>query len=140
MNIYIRTKPKWINFVSPQELSVLIESYTGAPITIGDISLFNKSAIQKLLKLVEENPQIDLYSSKDIECPPLFSRAVRVYKQYNSEEQTFDANEFYNSNRDYNSISRLLSPLANSDKLVLRNSSLRMSKLLISNYLTFKVW
>lgn len=135
MNIYIRVKPKWINFVNSNELISLIDSYTGAPLTIGDISLFSSSAIQRLLKLVEENPQIDLYSSKDLICPPLLSRAVKVYKSYNSQEQTFDVDEFYNHPNDFENIDRYLSPVSNRDKMIIRNSSQRMSRLLVSRYL-----
>lgn len=132
MNIYIRKKPKWVNFLTSQELTQVIENYTGTPICIGDIALYNKQSIQKLLKFVEDNPQVDLYSSEDIESKTLLSRAVAVYKEVRVLTESLDLKEYAQSGGNYTDMVMSLAGLPNRQKLLIKGMSSRVVNLVVA--------
>lgn len=112
MNLYVRHRPQgvWINFVhSVQDLRDFIEIYIpGRPILIGDLSTFNKSMKNLLLKFVEDNPLIDCYSSSDITDPVLLSRFPNIVKEPLSIDSTHDEESFSSSDKSYLSSVQLL--------------------------------
>lgn len=96
--IYIKRKPKWINFIATvEELDSFADTLvnnTGV-ICIGDLANFSKPMRLRLLKLIEENSNIDLYSSEDLKDPVLLSRIPVVAKDYvrpqiNPSEEEFE--------------------------------------------------
>jgi hypothetical protein len=131
MNIYIRVKPRWINFVNREELTEIINNYTGAPICIGDLATFNAVTMQQLLKFVEDNPQIDLYSSQDITVAPLLSRAIKVVKEYKTPVKDSNPEEYFNSQKSYTDIEQYMSDLTYSQKLVLKGTPQRLVRLML---------
>jgi hypothetical protein len=82
MRLLVRDKSEFVNFVhNISELRDFVEAYVpGTRIVLGDISTFSKQMVPMLLKLTEENPQIDCYSSLDIVDPVLLSRFREVVK------------------------------------------------------------
>lgn len=110
--LYIRKKPGWINFVKDvEELNAFIDSFQERfmersirkPV-LGDVSQFTSHMVNILLKFIEENDNIDLYSSSDIPNDILLSRISVIEKEplpqllgeYN-EEQYFDSLQDYQS-------------------------------------------
>ena len=57
-----------INFVhTPQELRAFLDYYVdGTQAVLGDISVFTGQMRSMLLKLIEDHPQVDCYSSTDV--------------------------------------------------------------------------
>lgn len=133
MKIFIRVKPRWISFVNSSELQQFIESYMGGNPIIGDISTYSDSAIQRLLKFVEENPQVDLYSSRDIKCMPLLSRATQIIKEYPVKEGTQDVKQYQDSLKEYEDMNAFLSSTPNQVKLLLKGVGQRVETMLLSN-------
>lgn len=133
MKIFIRVKPRWISFVHSSELQAFIEAYMGGKPLIGDISTYSESAIQRLLKFVEENPQVDLYSSRDIKCMPLLSRATQVIKEYPIKDGTHDVKQYQESLKEYEDMLALLSSTPAQAKLLLKGANQRVETLLLSN-------
>ena len=82
MRLLVRYKSEFVNFVhNISELRDFVEAYVpGTRIVLGDISTFSKQMVSMLLKLTEENPQIDCYSSLDIVDLVLLSRFREVVK------------------------------------------------------------
>lgn len=81
MKLYIRDRERHVLFVhSVEELMDFSDMYVGQEVVIGDLSTFNRPMVQRLLKLLEENPRIDCYSSYDIDDPILLSRFTEVIK------------------------------------------------------------
>lgn len=120
MDLYIRHRDNiWINFVhNIEELRAFIEVYIpGRHLVIGDLSLFNKSMFQALLKFIEDNPEIDCYSSRDLTDPILLSRFVNIYKQPLVLDRTHSLDEFKSSSRDYAAVESLLSGYSVDQKL-----------------------
>lgn len=104
MILYIRHKPrKWINFVSNlEELKTFVDAFIpGRPILLGDLSQFNKYMLNLLLKFIEENPEVDCYSSSDVDDPILLSRFVQVIKEPMVINSMMSSEEFQQSNKDY---------------------------------------
>lgn len=121
MVIYIRHREGiWINFLhSVQEFNEFQEIYIPhTPITIGDVSQFNKYMKNQLLKFVEENPEVNIYSSYDIVDPVILSRAVQVVKQPMVVSPVTDLEQFSDSNHDFLSAKMFLSSLSPESKLV----------------------
>lgn len=103
MKLFIRHKQGFITFVhSVQELKDLIEIYIpGKRLLIGDLSTFNAPMFNLLLKFVEENPSIDVYTSTDIMKPILLSRFVEVIKDPLILVRSGGVEEFLQSDRSY---------------------------------------
>lgn len=78
--LYIHKSPKPFILMSDDQLRQFIGTGIFYPCVIGDLSLWNKNSRLRLLKLIEENPQIDVYSSQDLYIPILQSRFVSVVK------------------------------------------------------------
>lgn len=106
MILYIRSSDRWINFLhNIHEFRMFEEMYIpGTPILIGDISQFSKPMTNGLLKLLEDNPSIDCFSSKDLQNPVLLSRFVKVLKDPLVYSVSTSVEDFINSNRDFVSI------------------------------------
>lgn len=130
MKLYIRKKPKWINFVDPVEFSALIENYTGASICVGDISVFPNTTIQKLLKFVEENPQVNVYASSDINCGPLLSRASEVIKEFSEPYRGDNIDKLFEGKSSYRSVLAYADVVPTPAKLLVPSLSRRFVKLL----------
>lgn len=136
MNLYVRKKSGiWINFVnSIQELKMFEESYIpGRHMVIGDLALFSQPMIYRLLKFVEDNPEVDCYSSVDIKNPILLSRFISIYKEPLVLVKTFSPEEFNMSKKDYVSVETLLDSYSDDIKLrapLVSDSMLKMMQLL----------
>lgn len=66
--------------MSDAQLKQFIETGIFYPCVIGDLSLWSAASRLRLLKLIEENPEIDVYSSQDLYIPILQSRFTHVVK------------------------------------------------------------
>lgn len=133
MELYIREKPAWVNFInSTQDLADFIENYIGQQVCIGDVSQFSSAAIQKLLKFTEENPKVNLYSSTEINCDPLYSRASRVHKTYSLLPEDFDINRFNQGRQSYQECIQDLATLSATEKLLMVGSPRRLKQLILS--------
>lgn len=106
MRLFIRNKPYWINFIhSVDELRQFEEAYIpNTKVLIGDLSTFNKSMLSKLLKLLEENPMIDCYSSQDLTDPVLLSRFLQVVKDPLNLNQNISEDSYFTSDRNYQAV------------------------------------
>lgn len=102
MILLVRKKIRWINFLHGiEELKAFEDSYfPDTQILIGDLSMFSKSMLNRLLKFLEENPKVDCYSSRDLTDPVLLSRFVHVDKEPLSLGRNQDTKEFLESSRD----------------------------------------
>lgn len=112
MVLYVRHKQGiWINYVHSIEEFREFEDILipGRHMVIGDLALFSKPMMYWLLKLIEENSEIDCYSSKDIQDPILLSRFVNIIKDPVTYDRTHSMEDFKESSKDYNSVECLLS-------------------------------
>lgn len=111
MRLYIRKKAGYIVFVhSVQELKDLIEVYLpNRKLLLGDLSTFNEHMFNVLLKFVEENPMVDVYSSTDLMKPILLSRFVEVIKDPIYIPRSGGVEEFLQSDRSYSQAQASLS-------------------------------
>lgn len=132
MNIYVRKRNSWINFVhNVSELKLIIESYIpGTKITIGDLSQFNRPMRYALLKFVEEYPEIDLYSSTDISDSILISRAVSIIKDPIVVRTQHSLEDYKESNKDMMSVHSNLSMISPCLKLRCTKRSNRLIQLI----------
>lgn len=78
--LYIHKSPKQFTPMSDDDLLRFISTGVFFPCVIGDLSLWSASSRLRLLKLIEENPQIDVYSSQDLYLPILQSRFSSIVK------------------------------------------------------------
>lgn len=110
MRLYIRHKVGWVNFVANvAELRMFEEGYfPGNKVIIGDLALFNRAMRMKLLKLLEENPLIDCYSSEDVSDPVLLSRFTEVIKEPLLLKREISEDLYFQSSRDYSSVEQYL--------------------------------
>lgn len=84
MDLYIRVKPDgWITYLNnPSDIrQFMLDFRLGSKVILGDVSFWSVSAINTILKFIEDNPQVDIYSSTDIMVAPILSRAIHVYKE-----------------------------------------------------------
>ena len=134
MKLYVRNKSKWINFIhSVEEFKEFEECYIqGRKMVIGDLAQFNKPMLNRLLKFIEENSDIDCYSSKDITDPILLSRFVEVVKEPLILASSHSIEDFNNSDKDYMSAALYLSAMSNEAKLRAVKSKPNIFKLLES--------
>lgn len=135
MNLYIRHRSGvWINFISNlSELKQFEDSYLpGRHLVLGDLSLFTPTMILHLLKFIEENSDIDCYSSSDIKDPILLSRFVNVYKEPLCLVKTYSLDEFNDSDKSYSSAESLLDGTSDDIKLRISRVNSNLSKLLLS--------
>lgn len=135
ITLFIRKKPNWINYISNvQEFKDFIDNMVfDKPIVIGDVSLFSKQMRNMLLKLLEENKYVSLYSSTDIGDSVLLSRVACIEKEpptvvYNG----LDIEKYEDSPRDYQSVVSNLSILSSSFQLRATKLNPRYLNLLIS--------
>lgn len=134
-NLYIRTKPAWINFIySVEELDQLIESFPATKrFVVGDFALFDKKLQFALLKVLEDRGNIDIYSSQDISDGILLSRITCVYKE--PLKYTFngiDVQTFEESEKSYFDVVTDLSSVSNSYKLFCRKQKKRIVNLIVA--------
>lgn len=78
--LYIHKSPKQFIPMSDDDLNRFISTGVFYPCVIGDLSLWSSSSRLRLLKLIEENPFIDVYSSQDLYIPILQSRFTSIVK------------------------------------------------------------
>lgn len=118
MDIYIRKKQGWINFISGiDELRLFIESYIpNTHILIGDISTFSHQMKTLLLKFVEDNPAVNCYASTDISDVTILSRCVHYIKEPLKVSHSYSIDEFKASAKSFSDIERNLS-MSNTLKL-----------------------
>lgn len=84
MDLYIRSKPRgWITYLkTPNDIRQFISDYRlGSKVILGDVSSWSFQAINTVLKFIEDNESIDLYSSSDVVVSTILSRAVNVFKE-----------------------------------------------------------
>lgn len=135
MNLFIRKKSNiWINFIqNVDELRHFEEIYIpGRKVVLGDLSLFTKPMLYRLLKFVEDNPDVDCYSSIDIKDPILLSRFLFIYKEPLVLNRSYSLEDYEQSKKDYMSVETLLDSVSDNVKLRLPLSSQSTSKLLLS--------
>lgn len=104
MKLYVREKPKaWINFIHDVEEFKEFEMMyiPGRKLVIGDISTFSKPMLNRLLKFIEENHEIDCYTSKDLMDPILLSRFVEVVKEPLNVIKGHSVDDYNNSQKSY---------------------------------------
>lgn len=103
MTLYIRHKPRYVNFVhNIEELRTFELAYIPhTHVIIGDVGQFSQQMKNKLLKLIEENPEIDCYSSQDISDAILLSRFVKFCKEPVSFIPSYSQEEFFTSDKSY---------------------------------------
>lgn len=108
MRLYIRQRPRWINFLhTVEDIKIFEEAYVPrTEVLIGDLCTFNRYMMQRLLKLLEENPYIDCYSSQDISDPVLLSRFLQVCKDPLEPAKVTD--DFFETDRSYSSVNACL--------------------------------
>lgn len=82
MVLYIRDRSQCVNFVhNVKELREFVGNYIyGTHVVVGDLSLFSGPMRSMLLKFLEDNPEVDCFSSTDLCDPVLLSRFSRVVK------------------------------------------------------------
>lgn len=135
INLFIRKKPTWINYVSNvQEFKEFIDNMVfDKPIVIGDVSVFTKPMRNMLLKLLEENKYVSLYSSTDIGDSVLLSRVACVEKEAPSKMLNgLDIEKYEDSPRDYQSVASNLAILSYGYQLRATKLNPRYLNLLIS--------
>lgn len=110
MKLFIRKKTTWINFISSvAELRAFQDNYIpNTKLLIGDISQFNKSMLNMLLKFLEDNQHIDCYSSKDVADKVLLSRFAEVEKERIKLDYVPSTQDFLESSKDFNAIGTFL--------------------------------
>ena len=132
MRLYIRRrKGIWITYVhDTNELKEFVANYIpGRRFIIGDLALFNQTMLNVLLKFVEENSDVDCYSSSDIMNPILLSRFVEVIKDPVAIIPTHSPDEFMNSVHDYVAAESFLEGWSNDKKLrapICKSSTLKL--------------
>lgn len=120
MNLYVRARQRWINYIhTVEEFRSLQDSYVPeTPIVIGDLAVFNKPMMNMLLKFIEENPKVDIYSSSDIKDPIILSRIVSVIKEPLTPSEGYSVEDFKQSDRSYLAIQENLQPFSYQKKLL----------------------
>lgn len=110
MRLYIRNNPGWITFINgSDDLDSFELSYLpGTKALIGDLSTFNKPMLSKLLKLLEDNPLIDCYSSEDLSDAVFLSRFTEIDKAPLLPSQFGSLDEFFESDKSFQSVQRNL--------------------------------
>lgn len=132
--LYIRNKDKAANCIfvhTPTELLEVIDMYIpGRNIIIGDPAQFNGPMRSMLLKLIEENPNIDVYSSIDNGDSVLYSRFTEIIKEPISIRPSSSVDDFFKSPRSYQDAQMYLSNYSNDKKLLAPLLSQRIFKLI----------
>ncbi len=125
----------YITFLhNKQELLDFIDSYIpGRHLVIGDVATFNSGMRQALLKLIEENPTLDCYSSEDLVDPIIQSRFVEIIKEPLVLDLHHNVDEFLSSDRKFQSAHMYLNGLSSSFKLRAPLCSRQTLKLLLRN-------
>lgn len=103
MILYVRDRSQFINFIKGvSELRDFAESYVpGTSLVIGDLATFSGPMRSMLLKLLEDNPSIDCYSSEDIVDSVLLSRFTRIVKEPLVLRTSHSEKDFLQGNRSY---------------------------------------
>lgn len=135
MRLLIRHRDNvWVTYLHDiKELREFISAYLpGRHLTIGDVSLFNSAMRTLLLKFVEENPEVDLYSSFDVVDPILLSRATEVIKEPLTYSRSNSIDQFFESDKSYLSAQSLLASSSIESKLRAHSCSKSLLKVLVS--------
>ena len=125
----------YITFIhNKQELLDFIDAYIpGRRLVIGDIATYNSGMRQALLKLIEENPSIDCYSSEDLVDPIIQSRFIEIIKEPLVLDLHHNVDEFLSSDRKYQSAHMCLNAMGASAKLRAPKCNRQTLKLLLKN-------
>lgn len=134
MVLHIRHNPQsYISVNSIQDLRDIIGNYIpGRPLVLGNYVTFGKQMRYMLLKFLEENPEVDVYSSEDVDDPILLSRFVKVEKEPLSYGRVQDVDGYKKSNHDFMSADTLLLGLSGPDKMLVHGAPDQMLDLLLS--------
>jgi hypothetical protein len=135
--IYIRKKPDWITFVSNvQELNNLIDVLPpNKRIVIGDVSVFSAPLRNRLLKIVEENHFVDIYSSKDLNDTVLLSRFVHIEKEHVViQKNGIEMDSYEQGNKDFANVLSNLSSLPHSVMLRCVRLPYKLITAIVNNY------
>lgn len=133
--LYIRHRPenRWINFIgNTEELKEAVGSYMGGQILIGDLTLFNDTMSNMLLKFIEENPFVDCYSSVDLQNSVLLSRFSQIVKDKLIIKGGITIDEFRTSKREFADIEGAFGSRSADIKLRLYHARNSMLNLLLS--------
>lgn len=134
--LYIRDrKCGYICFIhNKQEMLEFIDSYLpGRHLVIGDVATFNSGMRQALLKLIEENPALDCYSSEDLVDPILQSRFVSISKEPLVLDLHHSVEDFLASDRKFQSAHMFLNGMNATQKLRAPFCKRQLLKLLLKN-------
>ena len=138
--LYVRDKSVagLINFIhTPQELRSFLDFYVdGTRAVLGDISVFTGQMRSMLLKLVEDHPLVDCYSSTDVVDSVLLSRFVRVVKAPASYPVDHSERDFLDSDRGYESAVQHLDLPARLRLLCVHGTAVEVSLLALSDSLS----
>lgn len=132
--LYIRNRRcGYITFIhNKQEMLDFIDAYVpGRRLVIGDVATFNSGMRQALLKLIEENPSIDCYSSEDLVDPIIQSRFVEILKEPIVLDLHHNVDEYLSSDRKYQSAHMYLNGVSSSFKLRAPKCNRQTLKLLL---------
>lgn len=117
-----------------QELIDFINNYIpGRHLVIGDVAQFNKPMRQMLLKLLEENPQLDCFSTSDLVDPIIQSRFIEIIKDPIRYEVQHNVENYLNSDRSHQSAKIFLSGLNSSFQLRVPLCNRQVLKLILKN-------
>lgn len=132
--LYIRNKEaanRAVFLHTPSEMTEFTEMYVpGRAVLIGDVSTFKGTMRSQLLKFIEENPSVDMYSSEDIPDPVLYSRTVEVIKEPLTMLPKNDVDAFFKSPRSHQDALQFLSGYSNTKKLLAPSLSQRNFRLI----------
>lgn len=118
--LFIRNRScGYITFLHDKDEMVEFSTYylPGRHLVIGDLSTFSKPMKNMLLKLIEENPALDCYSSSDICDPIIQSRFVQIIKDPLALKESHSLDDYLSSDKSHQSAIMYLSAFSSSQKL-----------------------
>ena len=130
--LYIRKRPSWLTFISTvEELHSIYDNIVpGQNFILADLATWNKQMTTLLLKLLEEHPQISVYSSTDSINEVLFSRFSQVDKEPLTVRQNKEPEKFERSPKDYCDILAQMSGYPASKAIYFKGESNRFINLI----------
>lgn len=132
--VRFRSQDRWVNMVhSIDEFRDLIDAYfPGTPLVIGDYSTFDGRMKSMLLKFIEDNPEVSVYSSEDVPDAILLSRFPNIEKVPLQISPYHDDASWANAKRDYANVVALQSSCPTDIKLRMPLISRKLEDLLKS--------
>jgi hypothetical protein len=132
--LYIRKRPSWLTFVnSVDELREIADNLVpGQNLILADLACWSNAMLTLLLKLVEENPAISVYSSTDSVSEVLFSRFSKIEKDPLGIKQNKEPEKFERSPKEYHDILTFMSGYQAKTALYFKGESNRFINLVTS--------